>query len=361
MRDPNRRLDALHQALAARPDCAGVARADLEHLDVGGIAHDHIRVRGLAIPTPNSTAAPVLLRVPRLSQWGLAPAENLDYQRACFERAEASGVTPRLLGVLPVGRAVPMGALLVEEIAGRKPRLPGEMAAIARTLARIHAMPVPARDQRPPLRVHENAVAGTLAAVETQAGFMPAAGIAPAARAMIEEELAWARDFADEAAARPQIPHLVATDAHPGNFLVTGDGRAVFVDLEKMLYGAPAIDLAHASLYTSTMWDPDVAGALATEEVAAFLAAYFEAAGPALAAEARPWVVPMRRLTWLRTLTWCIRWRVLSARAEDWSAERLAPAVRAHIEAVVADYVSPGRIEAIRAEWREARLAAALG
>jgi Phosphotransferase enzyme family len=354
-RDPEDLLDALHEELAARPDCRGVARADLERLDVAGIAHDHVRVRGLRLE-----GAPVLLRAPRLSQWGLEPADNLAYQQACFARAFPSGVTPRPLGALPVGPALPMGALLVEEIAGRKPRLPDEMAAIAQSLARIHELPVPPRADCAPLRYHENAVAGTLEAIETQAAFINAAGIAAPARAMIEEELAWAREFADEAASRPQTPRLVATDAHPGNFLVTEDGAAVFVDLEKMLYGAPAIDLAHASLYTSTMWDPEVAAALRPDEVAAFLAAYFEAAGPALADQVRPWVLPMRRLTWLRTLTWCIRWRVLSARAEDWSADRLDPATRAHVENIIADYLSPARIEAIRAEWQEAKLAAAL-
>jgi len=364
-RDPNLRLDALHEALSAQPDCQGLAREDLDLLDVGGIAHDHIRLRGLEIAAPDMKAAgtkpaPVLLRVPRLSQWGLAPAENLAYQAACFKRVAPSGVTPRLLGILPVTRTVPMGALLVEEIKGRKPRLPGEMAAIARSLALVHKLAVPPPAECAPLRFHINAVAGTLTAIETQAAFINAAGIAAPARAMIEEEIAWARDFAEEAASRPQTPRLVATDAHPGNFLITRGGRAVLVDLEKMFYGAPAIDLAHASLYTSTMWDPEIASALDAEEVAVFLAAYFEAAGPALAEEVRPWVMPMRRLTWLRTLTWCIRWRVLSAGADDWSAEQLDDATRAHIENIIADYVSPERIEAIRAEWQEARLAAML-
>ena len=364
-RDPRLRLDALHEALSARPDCRGLAREDLEPLDVGGIAHDHIRLRGLRIAAPDTKAGeakplPALLRVPRLSQWGLAPAENLAYQAACFERAAPSGVTPHLLGTLPVTRTVPMGAFLVEEIDGRKPRLPGEMAAIADSLALIHKLAVPPLAECAPLRFHANAVAGTLTAIETQAAFIKAAGVAAPARAMIDEEIAWAHDFAEDAASRPQTPRLVATDAHPGNFLITRDGGAVLVDLEKMLYGAPAIDLAHASLYTSTMWDPEIATALDTDEVTAFLAAYFKAAGPALADEVRPWVMPMRRLTWLRTLTWCIRWRVLSARADDWSADQLTPATRAHIEYIIADYVSPARIEAIRAEWHEARLAAAL-
>jgi len=354
-REPTELLDALHAALAARSDCRGVARADLALLDLRGIAHDHVRVRGHRID-----GAPLLLRVPRLSQWGLEPADNLAYQRACFERALPSGATPRLLGVLPINRALPWGALMVEEIAGRKPHLPDDMAAIARALARIHMLPVPAREDCASLRYHENAVTGILTAIETQAAFINAAGIAAPARAMIEEEIAWAHDFGSETSDRLRIPRLVATDAHPGNFLITADGSAVFVDLEKMLYGSPAIDLAHASLYTSTMWDPDIATALTPEETAAFLAVYFEAVGPEQAERARRWVLPMRRLTWLRTLTWCIRWRVLSACAEDWSADRLDPATRAHIETVIADYVSPERIEAIRAEWREARLADAL-
>ena len=40
--------------------------------------------------------------------------------------------------------------------------------------------------------------------------------------------------------------------------MIEAAGRAVFVDLEKALYGSPAVDLAHASIYTSTMWDPEI-------------------------------------------------------------------------------------------------------
>jgi len=353
-------LEALHATLIVLPGCAHVARDALEPLDVSGIAHDHIRVRGLTLPADDTEAAPVLLRVPRLSQWGLAPAENLAYQRACFARAAASDVTPKLLGAMDVDDSVPMGGLLVEEIAGLKPRLPGDMAAIARSLARLHTLPLPPMPGRPPLQVHDDAVTGTLSVIETQASFLAEAGLEPEAHTMIETELTWAREFAGEPGIGRQPPRLVATDAHPGNFLIDSDGQAVLVDLEKMLYGAPAIDLAHASLYTSTMWDPDIATALSIDQVADFLAAYFDAAGAALAAEVRPWVAPMRRLTWLRTLTWCARWRVLSRQGEDWSAERLAPTLRAYVERNVADYLTPQRIAAIRAEWQDARLSTAL-
>lgn len=339
-------LDAIHAALSRLPGCTGVRPDDLEPLAVTGIAHDHIRVRGLVLD-----GKPALLRIPRLSQWGYEPDANLAYQRACFERARPSAVTPWLLGVLPVSAHLPMGALVVEEIAGRKPRLPGDMGAIARCLAAIHALPAPA--SRPPLQVHDDPVAGTLAVIEGQAGFLEQSGIGAEARAAMAEELAWARAFADRPAPRAQPQCLVATDAHPGNFLIRGrnQDRAVLVDLEKMLYGSPAIDLAHASLATSTMWDPDCAGILKAGEIAGFIERYFSAAGAGPAAALKPWILPMRRLTWLRTMTWCARWLVLSRAGEDWSAGRLDPAFAGHLKRTIPGYFTPERIAASRSEW----------
>jgi thiamine kinase-like enzyme len=238
-----------------------------------------------------------------------------------------------------------MGALAVEHIAGPKPALPRDLAPIARSLARIHALPVPA--ERAPLLVHADPVAETLKAIREQASYAREAGLAPTAAAAVEAELATAESLA--LAARPApVLTLTGSDTHPGNFLVA-EGRAVFVDLEKALYGNPAVDLAHATLYTSTMWDPDCAARLTQADVGEFYAAYFDAVPPALAAALRPWVRPLRRLVWLRTLTWCVRWRVLSKRAGSWSRERLAPDHAAHIERTVEDYVDPDRIAAIRA------------
>ncbi|MHA1538018.1 MAG: phosphotransferase family protein [Alphaproteobacteria bacterium] len=341
-------IDAIHQALTRLPGCGDVRPGDLEVLPATGIAHDHIRVRGLVLDS-----APALLRLPRLSQWGLEAQANLAYQRAGFERAAPSGVTPRLLAVLPVSARLPMGALVVEEIAGRKPRLPGDMPAISRSLAAIHTLPVPAR--RAPLQVHDDPVAAIVGAIEAQAGFLDECDIEPEARAAIGEELAWAREFADHPASRsrshPQC--LVASDTHPGNFLIeTGaKGRAVLVDLEKMLYGSPAIDLAHASLATSTMWDPDCAGILGQEQTVAFIEDYFAAVGATAAAALRAWIVPMRRLTWLRTMTWCGRWLVLSRGRQDWSARHLDPAFADHLKSTVRAYFTPARIAASRREW----------
>ena len=76
------------------------------------MAHAHFRLPGGA-----------LARVPRWSQIGLDAAANLAHQATAFTRAAPSGHTPNLLGTLAPGPDLPMGALLVEEINGRPPRL----------------------------------------------------------------------------------------------------------------------------------------------------------------------------------------------------------------------------------------------
>lgn len=320
---------------------------------VGGIAHAHVRIIGRG----------AVLRVPRLSQFGLAPAENLAYQAACFERAEPSRRTPRLIAALPVDPDLPFGALVVEEIAGRRVSLPGDLPAIAEALARIHELDVPPPADRPPLRDHRDPVAATLATILAQAQHLHDARLHPAALAAIAEELGWARQFAGEIAAgivkSVQPVRLAATDTHPGNFLIEDGGRCVLVDLEKMLYGAPAIDLAHATLYTSTTWEPATAAALTIEQTAGFYRTYLAEVPPRLASALRPWLLPMRRITWLRTITWMIRWRAVSeARRDDpavggWSRDKLPAETAAHMLARVDDFTDPGTIARIRGEWLE--------
>ena len=333
-------LAALHAALISRPDLADLRQADFQPLPAKGLAHLHLRLarRGL------------VLRVPLSSQIGLSPAENLLYQAACFERAEPSGVTPRLHASLPVAPGLPFGALLVEEIVGRPPRLPAELPAIAESLARIHGLPLPAPAARPPLNDFADPSAATLAAVERQAARLPEAGLSPQARSAIEEEIAWARDFAGDGGGARSPRTLVATDTHPGNFLIPADGKAILVDLEKSAYGSPAIDLAHASLRPSTNWDPDCGRTLYPTETLAFYRDYLGSIGRQRATALCPWLVPMRRLTWLRTITFFIRFRV------EREAKRLAgsvdPAVLAHIAGCIAANLDAAAIQSVRREWK---------
>lgn len=346
-------LDDLHSALKQTPGYEGLARDALRPLKAQGLAHDHVTLG----------TSGVLARVPKQSQFGYAAADNLAYQAACFARVSRSGHGPKLHGILQPSERLPMGALLVEFIDGRPPRLPEDLPALAAAMAAVHSLPLPPEHARPPLENHADPIAGALAEIERQAVFIPEAGLEPDARQEIERELAWARGFAARLEGEQPLT-LVLTDTHPGNFLIRPDGTAAIVDLEKALYGSPGTDLAHHTVYSSTTWDTEVHAELTREEVAAFYRGYLEKADPALARALRPWLVPMRRITWLRAITWCVKWSVAHRRAkleakqaaastEDWSAENTDPALIAHVADRVATYLSPKILRRMTGEWRE--------
>ena len=328
-------LEALHVGLAALPPFAHVAADDLEPLRTRGLNHAHIRIRG----------AGALLRVPRLSAYGFDPARNIAYQAACFARAGPCGAVPSLLGAIEPSKGAPWGALVVREIAGGAPVLPDDLPRIARSLAVMHRLAVP--DDPAPLLRHRDPVRATVDVIAIQAAYLDRAGIHPDAARQLSEELAWARACGSGPPDHPVT--LAGTDTHPGNFIVDGEGAAIFVDLEKMVYGSPAIDLAHASVYTSTMWDSGVA--LTPEQASAFYAAYFSAVPAALGNRIRPWCAAMRRLTWLRTTTWCARWRVEAESGPGWSPAGRNPDYMKTIRERIADYFDPATIERIRAEF----------
>ncbi len=350
-------LDALCAALncaEALPAPYRADREDLHPLPEKGLAHDHVRVVGTGC----------LLRVPRQSQFAFAAVENLSYQAACFERASLGAHAPRLHGVLPPSRDVPMGALVVDEIEGRAVQLPGDLPALAECLASIHGLPVPPPIKRPPLADHSDPIAGTLLFIEDQARYLEDATDDSDAISMITEELRWARKFADENAGEAQPTTLVASDTHPGNYIVDQSGRAYIVDLEKALYGSPAIDLAHCSLYTSTTWDIAASYILEPADVIAFYRGHLDRIEPDLAQALMQWLLPLRRLTWLRSTTWSAKWRVESRKAavagkeaadntEDWSADNRDARLVAHVEERTRDFLSAPTVDRIRAEWRD--------
>src|SRR5690606_10500369 len=127
-------------------------------------------------------------------------------------------------------------------------------------------------------------------------------------------------------------------------------GKAWFVDLEKAAYGTPAIDVAHVTLPTSTGWDERVGGSVADADVAAFEAAWLTALPDAVATLVAPWLGPLRRLVWLRSVTWFARWRARSISAGDpWSAADLPVALRDHLRAHVDRSLAPAEIERMQA------------
>ncbi|MEP4377782.1 MAG: phosphotransferase [Alphaproteobacteria bacterium] len=341
------RVGAVCAALAAR---LGAPVADLHPLPDTGLAHDHVCIGDSGM----------LARVPKQSQLGLAAAENLDYQAACFVRASASGHAPHLHDKLSPDDKLTMGALIVDLVNGRPLSLPGDLAAMAECLAAIHALPLPLPEQRAPLKDPVDPMADTFMEIMTQAAYIATADLHPDAESQIREELQAAGATLARDARPPRT--LIAFDAHPGNYLMTPDGRAMLVDLEKARYGAAAFDLAHATLYTSTTWDVDSHAVLDRDQVGAFHAAWLDAVPEDLAAATEPWLQPLRRMMWLWSVTWCAKWRVESRQAaemgaasktstENWSAELSAEALVAHVAGRVADYLDPETITRVRADW----------
>lgn len=317
------------------------AGAALELLPDSGLAHTHVRLVGHG----------ALARIPKQSQIGLEPATNLAYQTVCFKRAARSGHTPALLGVLHPSDALPRGALIVEEIIGRAARLPNDLKAIMTALARIHQLPLPAQDARAPLTSAADPLRDLLAEIEAQATHLGAAQVDPGARRCIDAEIERLRSLCAQPPRPPRC--LISFDAHPGNFRVRADGHAVLVDLEKCRYSHAPLDLAHATLYTSTTWDAASSAVLGVDEVARAYFDWSRGMGPAAAAW-NDWHLPLRRAMWLWSITWCAKWRVASRAArpanvagEDWSTELSEPALVEHVRGRVDHCLSPPIVERV--------------
>ena len=339
----NEKLDALHRALVVVEH--PLAHHVLKPMPDKGLAHDHVRLLGSGW----------LARVPKQSQMGLTAAHNLAYQRACFERAVSSGHTPRLHSVLPPSTDLPRGALLVQEIVGRSARLPQDLGAIVSALASLHALPVPSERQRVPLQDEADPLRALLQEIVAQARYLEAAHVPPQVAKTVSRELQNLQALC-AAAARP-TRHLIAFDGHPGNFVVRPDGIAMLVDLEKCRYSYPGLDLAHATLYTSTTWDIATHAVLTIDEILQAYRAWSSTMGP-YGEAALPWQLPLRRAMWLWSLTWCAKWRVLSnqrsrgsSSGEDWSADRSADALVRHVRERVDHYLSASLVERILHEF----------
>ncbi len=318
---------------------AGVA------LPATGTAHGHVRLK-----------SGLLARVAYAHEGDATAAGRLHAQAAAFRHLAPAGRTPRLHEVIEPRAGLPGGALVVDFVEGRAPRLPDELGAMAETLARLHALPMPPASS--PIPRQNNPFLETLEGVELNAmRFLDKAVPDQGSRAEIAEELRAMRAMALALGRQMQPLTLALADTHPGNFIVDRSGIAWFVDLEKVHVGSPAIDLAHATLPTSTLWHPDVGALLSRDDVQAFHENYL-ARLPNKPAEAlRPWIVPMRRLTWLRTTLFMARWRVETrsprdpANTSQWSDGGLDPTMRTHIDSRIDYCFRRDTIQSIREEW----------
>ena len=316
-----------------------------EALPATGTAHGHVRLRDGR-----------LARIAYAYENDPTAAARLHQQAESFRYLQPAGCTPRLHEIVEPHRGLPGGALLVDFIEGHAPRLPDELDALAESLAAIHALPLPPATSPIPRQAHP--FIETLQAVEVNAArFLDKAVPDPGARAEIADELGAMRALAPMLGTLAHPLVVALADTHPGNFIVDSKGTAWFVDLEKVHVGSPAIDLAHATLPTSTLWHPDVGTLLTRAEVQSFYDDYLALLNREQAKALAPWLVPMRRLTWLRTTLFMARWRVETrapcdpANAGQWSDGGLEPRMRQHIDARIDECFRRDTIRAIRSEW----------
>lgn len=350
---PHRILVALQAARSPLAD--GLQVADIRALADTGLAHAHFLLGRHR----------VLARVPKQSQMQLQADRNLVYQQACFERAAPGGHSPALIGVLPVSANLPRGALLVEKIDGRPATLPGDLDAIMRALASIHALPLLPPERQAPLLAPQDPLAAMLDEIDSQANHLDTNGIHDDSRRAIRSTVADVRQQAgtmqrgnDSAVATVPVTTLVAYDAHPGNYLIRADGSAVLVDLEKARYGYPAVDIAHATLYTSTTWDIHQRVVLDVPTIAHAYRHWAGALGADKAGPASEWLT-LRKAMWLWSVTWCAKWKAQSQQSadltragEDWSAQLSEDKLVAHVRDRVEHYLTPETIARVLAEFK---------
>jgi aminoglycoside phosphotransferase (APT) family kinase protein len=316
-----------------------------ETLPATGTAHGHVRL-----------ANGSLARIAYAHDGDPSAAVRLATQAEAFRHLAPAGRTPKLHAIVKPQPGLPGGALIVDFVEGRAPRLPDDLPALADTLVRLHSLPLPAASSTIPRQ--KNPFLETLEAVELNAmRFLDKAVPDSGSRAEIAEELRLMRGMVLALAQRKQPLSVALADTHPGNFIVDMAGLAWFVDLEKVHVGSPAIDLAHATLATSTLWHPDIGKLLSRDEVQRFYDLYLDKVGKKRAAELQPWLLPMRRLTWLRTTLFMARWRVQTRTPRDpsdpgqWSDAGLEPGMKAHIDAAIDRCFDRDFVRAVRAEW----------
>ncbi len=340
-------LDLLPALLERRLSGRTLGPVVLEALPDKGLAHWHVRLKGTGL----------LARIPKQSQMALAAQDNLLYQSVCFRRAAPSGHVPFLEDVVPPSDQLPRGALLVEEIVGVPVARPKHLGAIMKALAAIHALPVPEQQDRAPLLNEADPLAGLVALIDTQARYLNHPAVpAESARVLKAQLRGLTQRMAP--AVKSCTQRLITFDAHPGNFLITSTGKAVLVDLEKLRYSYPPLDLAHASLYTSTTWDREAAFELSIDAVARAYESWAQAVGEGIAGPCRGAMVPLRELMWLWSVTWCAKWLAESANlqgrggdGEDWSTQHSENSLITHVRGRVNDYLNPRTIERMLTEF----------
>ena len=139
----------------------------------------------------------------------------------------------------------------------------------------------------------------------------------PGARAEIAEELRAMRGMAPALGQRAQPLTMALADTHPGNFIVDRPASPGSSISRRCMSARPRSISRTRRCRPRRCGIPTSAGVLSRAEVQGFYDVYLERIGSGTAEALRPWLVPMRRLTWLRTTLFMARWRVETRAPRD--------------------------------------------
>lgn len=228
----------------AAPDLGSVRTEDLQPLPSLGLSHDHIRIGNSGW----------LLRIPRGNQLGMDAADYLQLQATCFDIAAQSGHAPSIKGIIQPNDALTHGALIVEEIKGRKAIYPKDAAAIAKAFAELHKI----RPTESKLQTADKPFASQhFLLTQVFGNALNHAKISDTSRILLKNEHAEVTAKLDQLAINQYPLTLIGGDSHPANFIITSAQKAYLVDVEFATFDTPYIDLADASLAITQRLEPD--------------------------------------------------------------------------------------------------------
>lgn len=273
----------------------------LEKIPTQGVTHQHWRVASKNIPLS------LIWRVPITTPAGFQNSRQyLEYQQECYLRLLPSKHTPLLQAMIEPTIDWPQGGLLIKEITGRLPNRFADWEKIATCLAAIHQLPI----NPLPLTIPNPANIGYMIThtIMNRLPSLDRISISPLIRQQLLKEIDWVKSFGTSMSLLSIQRCFNLYDCHPANFLIDSKGTAWFVDLEKITIGHPAIDLAHASLITSLSWHPSINYRLSMDDIIRFHQFYFSHFPPFYYESMQKLLWPVRRLIWIRTLSWAWDW-----------------------------------------------------
>lgn len=273
------------------------------------------------VQSGGSYSASYVARLVTGSQMGLALGEQAHYEHRALRLIRASGVTPEPYLVDPDPAGLPYPLIVEGYLPGRPLDYSSDLAAAARCVADIHALPIP---EDHGLQVKPDPVPAALEeSRELAAPYLRwedaprqsketlAAGIERLQRIGDSGDLFAAGDLA-----------VVNYDLNTHNFVVAS-GEARLLDWEKARLSPAVEDLAHFLLPTTTLWRDESAARLTRRQEREFVDEYVERAGVMDRARFEEQLQVASLAIALRAVSWCAWARQAHFRKERSASEEM--------------------------------------